>query len=56
MGRFSKLATNSWKAVLQTIAVYLLTTGANQINSGDYLTGGVLVIIGFALFLVANYT
>jgi len=50
-----KLAQSGWKAVLQSIAVFLLTMGADRIKSGDYLIGGAVVVIGFVLFLVANY-
>jgi hypothetical protein len=54
--RFRKLAESGWKAILNTIAVLLLTQGANSINSGDYLTGGAMCVIGFILFLIANYS
>lgn len=55
MVKFKKLATSGWKSALQSLAVFLLTSGTSQINSGDYLTGGALVTIGFILFLIANY-
>ena len=54
--KFRKLAESGWKAIVQTIAVLLLTQGANYINSNDYLTGGAMCVIGFILFIVANYT
>jgi len=54
--RFKKLATSGWKAILQTVAVFLLTTGSQQIQNGDYLVGGTVCVIGFVLFLIANYT
>ena len=54
--RLRKLTESGWKAILNTIAVLLLTQGANSINSGDYLTGGAMCVIGFILFLVANYS
>jgi len=54
--RFKKLAASGWKAILQTVAVFLLTTGSQQIQNGDYLTGGTVCVIGFVLFLIANYT
>jgi len=54
--RLRRLAESGWKAIVQTIAVLLLTQGANYINSNDYLTGGAMAMIGFILFIVANYT
>ena len=54
--RLRKLAESGWKAIVQTIAVLLLTQGSNYINSSDYLTGGTMCVIGFILFIVANYT
>lgn len=53
--KLHKLATSGWKAILQTVAVFLLTTGSQQIQNGDYLTGGTVTVIGFILFLLANY-
>ncbi|RDD53110.1 MAG: hypothetical protein BA066_06175 [Candidatus Korarchaeota archaeon NZ13-K] len=54
--RFKRLQEAGWKAVLQTIAVFLLTTGAQQIQQGNYLIGGAVCVIGFILFLAANYS
>jgi len=54
--RFRRLAVSGWKAVLNSIAVLLLSQGANAINNGDYITGGAMCVIGFVLFLIANYT
>jgi uncharacterized protein YacL len=54
--KFRRLAVSGWKAILNTIAVLLLTQGANAIQANDYLTGGTMVVIGFILFLIANYT
>jgi len=53
--KFKKLAQSGWKAILQTVSVFLLTTGADQIKAGNYLVGGATCVIGFALFVVANY-
>jgi hypothetical protein len=53
--RFRKLAESGWKAIVQTIAVLLLTQGASAIQANDYLTGGAMATIGFILFIVANY-
>jgi hypothetical protein len=54
--RFRRLAVSGWKAVLNSIAVLLLSQGANAIQANDYITGGAMCVIGFALFLIANYT
>jgi len=53
--KFKKLAQSGWKAILQSVAVFLLTTGADQIKAGNYLVGGATCVIGFGLFVVANY-
>jgi hypothetical protein len=53
--RFRRLAVSGWKAILNTIAVLLLTEGAKYISGNDYLTGGAMAMIGFILFLIANY-
>jgi len=53
--KFKKFATSSWKAILQSVAVFLLTMGSQQMQGGDYLTGGAVVVIGWLLFVVANY-
>jgi len=55
MSRFKKLAASGWKSVLYTIGVLLLTQGAKGIESGDYVLGGTMAVIGFILFLIANY-
>jgi len=53
--RFRRLSQASWRAVLNSIAVILLTQGANLIQQGDYLSGGGICFAGFILFLIANY-
>jgi hypothetical protein len=53
--KFKRLSVSAWKSALQTVAVLLLTSGASQINNGDYLTGGLLSTVGFILFIIANY-
>ena len=53
--KFKKLAQSGWKAVLQSVAVFLLTTGAKEIEAGNYLVGGAVCVIGFSLFVAANY-
>jgi len=50
-----RLLQSGWKSILQSVAVFLLTMGADRIKTGDYLIGGATVTIGFILFLVANY-
>jgi len=54
--KFRRLQEAGWKSVLQTIAVFLLTTGAQQIQQGNYLIGGAVCVMGFILFLAANYS
>ena len=53
--KFKKLTQSGWKAILQSVAVFLLTTGADQIKAGNHLVGGATCVIGFALFVAANY-
>lgn len=53
--KLKKLSESGWKAILQSVAVFLLTTGADRIKAGDYLVGGATCVIGFALFVIANY-
>jgi len=55
MVKLKRLATSGWKSILYTIGVLLLTQGANAIQANDYLTGGAMAVIGFLLFIAANY-
>jgi len=38
-----------------TLAVILITKGADVIASGDYLVGGLLVVAGWILLVVDHY-
>jgi uncharacterized membrane protein YjjP (DUF1212 family) len=49
------LKRSGWRAALNTVAVVLLTQGASLIQQGDYIAGGVMVVAGFAIFLVSHY-
>jgi hypothetical protein len=40
---------------LEAIAVLFLTTGAQQIQGGNYLVGGAMCAIGFVLLVVDRY-
>jgi len=53
--KLRKLAVSGWKSILYSIAVLLLTQGANTIQANDYFIGGAMATIGFILFLIANY-
>jgi len=53
--KLKRLAVSGWKSVLYSIAVLLLTQGANAIQGNDLLTGGAMATLGFILFLIANY-
>jgi len=53
--KFRKLAVSGWKSVLYSIAVLLLTQGANTIQHNDFFIGGAMCTIGFLLFLITNY-
>jgi hypothetical protein len=55
MSRFKRLQAAGWKGVLNTIAVLLLTSGADAIKSNDFLVGGAMATLGFILFVLANY-
>ena len=43
------------KGVLKTIAIFLLTSGANFIQNGDYIVGGLLCTVGFILLVIDGY-
>jgi len=45
----------SGKGVLQAVAIFLLTGGANYIQGGDYVVGGLMCTIGFILLVISNY-
>ena len=53
--KLRKLAVSGWRSILYSIAVLLLTQGANAIQGNDFLTGGAMATIGFILFVIANY-
>jgi len=39
----------------ETVAIALITLGVQMINSGDYVSGGALVAIGWVLLVVDRY-
>ena len=55
MVKLKKLAKASGIAVKDTLAVTLIAQGVQLIQSGDYVTGGALVVIGWALFVLDRY-
>jgi len=50
-----RLRVATQTGILQTVAILLLTTGANYIEQGDYVVGGALATIGFILLVISNY-
>ena len=50
-----RLRVATQTGILQTVAILLLTMGANYIEQNDYMVGGALATIGFILLVVSNY-
>jgi len=50
-----RLRVATQTGILQTVAILLLTMGANYIEQGDYMVGGAFATIGFILLVVSNY-
>ena len=50
-----RLRVATQTGILQTVAILLLTMGANYIEQGEYMVGGAFATIGFILLVVSNY-
>jgi len=53
--RLRKLGKAAGEGVKDTVAVALISLGVQQIQSGDYIAGGALVVIGWMLLVVDRY-
>lgn len=52
---FKRFVKAAGEGVKQTVAIALITLGVQLINSGDYISGGALVVVGWILLVINQY-
>ncbi len=53
--KLKRLVESGWRSILYSIAILLLTQGANTIQADNYMLGGALATFGFILLMIVNY-
>jgi len=53
--RFKSLKKAAGEGAKEALAMSLITLGIQQIEAGNYIAGGLLVTIGWALIVVDRY-
>ena len=53
--KFKSLKRAAGEGAKEALAISLITLGVQQIEAGDYVVGGALVAIGWALIVVDRY-